>query len=155
MVPLPERVWITLMGENVHQTKDCQGIRDGHAKAVREGKRTWEPELWPVRLAVSGWPRAAAAGRGICQVCLPKASFPVGGEDAPERVAAAKGGKIAQALGNWLVARDQARAEKRRAREAAGEAPSPYYEDGDPFEEFELMRQDMTPWDAEDSSKGP
>ena len=105
-----------------------------------------------MRLATSVWPRRLS--RGICQVGLLDASFPVGGQDDPKRVAAAKGGRIAQAVGNWQVARDQARAAERRAEGAGGEFP-PYYEHGHPAEEFELMRQEITPWEADYSTEGP
>ena len=148
MTAVPEAVWITLMGEHFHAVDSCQGIADGHAKALREGKRRWEAEEWPVRLASSGWPRAL--GRGACAVCLPDATLPVGGQDDAGKVERSKGGKIAEALGNSAIRRDRARGAEWRAAAQDHEAhlDSAVSSSGSDFE-LAAMREAMTPIDAD------
>lgn len=86
-----EQVWVTLRGERFHVRQDCQGIADGHAKAEREHKLTYEPEPWPPRLASSGQPDGLV--RRPCQRCC--ADWATGpGNDDPEAVARAKQGSI-------------------------------------------------------------
>jgi len=112
---VPEAVWITLHGEHVHTSADCTGILDGHAKAEREGKGTHEPELWPVRLAASGYPRGDRT-REPCDVCLPGAHMPSAGRDNPAFVETTKAGTIVAAWRSYLVQQDKQTRTARAAR---------------------------------------
>ena len=91
-------------------------------------------------------------GRESCTFCLPGATLPVDGQDEPALMERAKAGRIAQALGNRLIALDQARAAEWRAAEARRrEEGGQLLSDAD--SEREAMLEAMTPLDADSAAE--
>ena len=85
------KVWVTLKGERVHVQPDCIGILDGHAKARSEGRNTYEPELWPVHLALDGKPDGHR--RLPCERCCSAVDISTVDDDAAD-VRAVQRGRI-------------------------------------------------------------